>query len=91
MMPGRIKRTRETTSRYQPIVDLLAASPGDEVVLTFKEISALIGGQDLPESAILTGGWWTESSRRHVALWRAIGWRARYDRDRLRVIFTRDA
>lgn len=81
---------RDRPSRYQPLVDLLAASDDDdEVVLTFKEIAAIIGRRHLPESAILRPGWWTNKRNGPVALWMAIGWRARADRDRLRVIFTR--
>ncbi len=70
-------------------MDLLAASDDDEVVLTFKEIAAIIGRRYLPESAILHPGWWTGKARGPVALWTAIGRRARADRDRLRVTFTR--
>jgi len=70
-------------------VDLLTASDNDEVVLTFKEIAAIIGRRHLPESAILHPGWWTDKQSSHVTLWTAIGGRARADRDRLRVTFTR--
>jgi len=37
---------------------VIAASHEDEIVLTFKEIAAMIG-RVLPESAILTTGWQT--------------------------------
>lgn len=70
-------------------MDLLAASDDDEVVLTFKEIAAIIGRRHLPESAILHPAWWRNKQSSHVVLWTAIGWRARADRDHLRVIFTR--
>jgi len=54
---------------------VLAASHEVEIVLTFKEIAAMIG-RTLPESAILTTGWWTRPSHSNVALWKAIGWHA---------------
>jgi len=80
---------RDKPSRYQALVDLLAASDDDEVVLTFAEIAAIIGRRHLPETAILDPGWWTDKRNGPVTLWTAIGWRARADRDHLRVIFTR--
>ncbi len=76
-------------SDYQPLVDLLAASHDDEVVLTFKEIAALIGRRTLPESAVMRVTWWRSKHNSAVMLWTAIGWQARADRDHLRVIFTR--
>ncbi len=74
---------------YQTLVDRLAASDDDEVVLTFKEIAAIIGRPTLPETAILHPKWWRNSTSSHVGLWTAIGWQARADRDHLRVILTR--
>ncbi len=79
---------------YQPLVDRLAASDDDAVVLTFKDAAprapaAIIGRRTLPESAILHPGWWRNSTSTHVKLWTAIGWQARADRDHLRVVFTR--
>ncbi len=82
---------RDKPSRYQALVDLLAASNDDEVVLTFKEIAAIIGRRHLPETAILHPGWWTDKRNGPVVLWTAIGWRARADRDHLCVHFARDA
>ncbi len=76
-------------SRYQPLIDLLATSDGNEVVLTFKEIAAIIGGP-LPESAIFYPAWWTYGRYAHVQLWRAVGWHAHADRHNLRVVFARD-
>ncbi len=81
--------TSEKPSRYQPIADRLAASDTDEVVLTYREVAAIIG-HPLPESAILSTSWWTSNNHLHVALWRALGWRASVDRNHLRVTFTRD-
>ncbi len=78
-------------SKYQSLVDYLIASGQDEVVLTFKEIAALIGRRSLPESAILHPRWWRDGRNGPVMLWRAAGWDAHPDRDHLRVRFTRDA
>ncbi len=82
-------RIGDRPSDYQPLVDLLAASDDDEVVLTFKEIAALIGRPTLPETAVLHVAWWRSKQNTAVMLWTAIGWQARADRDHLRVIFTR--
>ncbi len=82
---------RDTPSRYQPLIDYLAACEQDEAVFTFKEIAAMIGRRSLPEPAILSTAWWTYGKNPHVQRWRAIGWRAHSDRDNLRVRFTRDA
>ena len=82
---------RGRPSRYQPLVDYLAACEQDAVVLTFKEIAALIGRRALPEAAILRSGWWTDGRNAPVQRWRAAGWQARADRDQLRVRFTRAA
>ncbi len=87
-MPRRY-RNSDRPSDYQPLVDLLAASDDDEVVLTFKKVAAIIGRPTLPESAILHPTWWRYKRNGHVVLWTAIGWQARADRDHLRVIFTR--
>jgi len=76
--------------RYQPLVDFLADSDAGAVVLTYKEIAAMIGGA-LPESAILQAGWWTKRSQFPIEAWTALGWRAHVDRDQLRVRFTREA
>ncbi len=83
-------RISDRPSQFQPLIDLLAASPDDEVVLTFKEIAALIGRRTLPESAVLRVTWWRSKQNIAVMLWTAIGWQARADRDHLRVIFTRN-
>ncbi len=77
-------------SKYQPLIDLLAAATGDEMTLTYKEVAALIGGP-LPEQAILTSYWWIRNDGTPPTLWRAMGWRAHADRDHQRVIFTRNA
>ncbi len=89
-MPSRFPM-RDRPNLYQPLVDVLAASHEDEVVLTFKEIVAILGLRYLPESAVLHGSWWTSKRSGHVGLWTAIGWRAHLDHRNQRVIFTCDA
>ncbi len=82
-------KTSDVPSKYQPLFDLLAATTGDEVVLTYKELAALISGP-LPE-AIFTSSWWTSTRLAHVQVWQAMGWRAHGSPGKLRVRFTRDA
>ncbi len=81
-------KTSDVPSKYQPLFDLLAAATGDEITLTYREIGATIGAP-LPPSAVLSSGWWTATRLGHVAGWRAIGWRARTDRNNARVRFVR--
>jgi hypothetical protein len=83
-------KTRDVPSRYQPLLAFLAACEGDEVVLPYRAVAALIGGP-LPESAILYTSWWTSKKSAHVQEWRAMGWRAHASPAHLRVRFTRDA
>ena len=68
-------------SRYQPLFDLLAATTGDEVTLTYKEVAALIGGP-LPETAIFQSGWWTSKANRTVQSVEGDGWVAHPQRRR---------
>src|SRR4051812_43580346 len=74
---------------YQPLLDHLANSTANEVTLTFREIEVILN-RPLPKTAILLTGWWSNPSRPHTRTWRARGWRARADRDHLRVVFTRE-
>lgn len=83
-------KTSDVPSRYQPLMDYLAAYEGDEATLTYKEIAAMIGGR-LPESAVLHTSWWTSRTNRHVQTWQAMGWRAHASPAGLRVRFTRTA
>jgi hypothetical protein len=83
-------KARDVPSRYQPLLDFLAACEGDEVTLTYRAVAALIGGS-LPESAILRTSWWTSKKSPRVQVWRAMGWRAHASPAHLRVHFTRDA
>ncbi len=76
-------------SRYQPLIDFLAAATGDAVVLTYRQVAALVG--PLPESVVHGTAWWTSKERTQVQAWRALGWRAHASPSNLRVRFTRDA
>ena len=73
-----------------PSSTLLEATTGDEIMLTYKEVAALIGGP-LPEAAILSTAWWTARRYAQVQMWRAMGWVAHPSAAQMRVRFTRDA
>ncbi len=88
-MPRGYKRS-DKPSRYQPLIDYLAAATDDLVTLTYKEVAALIGAP-LRASATLRTNWWTDKDRLHVRAWRALGWRAHASSRYQRVHFTRDA
>ena len=64
-------------SKYQPLVDHLAAQPATVASLapTLSEVEALLGAP-LPASARRVA-WWTSLDGRHVRQWRHAGWRAR--------------
>jgi hypothetical protein len=82
-------KTSDVPSIYQPLFEVLAAATDDEVVLTFAEIAALMGRRYLPESAVLSSGWWVAKKSLHVQTWQAMGWRAHADRNARLVRFTR--
>lgn len=88
-MPSGYKLS-DVPSKYQPLLDFLAETPGDEVALTYREVMALIGGS-LPQTALLRSTYWTSRSLDHVRAWRALGWRAHASAAHRRVVFTRDA
>jgi hypothetical protein len=75
---------------YQPLIDFLATQSEREVTLTFGEIEVIIG-RPLSVSALMDPGACHRVPHLHVRRWRAIGWRARYDRRNQCVHFTRDA
>ncbi len=83
-------KTSDVPSRYQPLIDYLAEATGDEMTLTYKEVAVLIGDL-LPETAVLSTTWWTRTQFPHVQAWRALGWRAHGSAAHRRVRFTRDA
>ncbi len=76
-------------TKYQPLVDYLAAQEGAEVVLTFAAIEAIIGDV-LPTSAYVVPAHWSGTQSAHTRALRALGWRGRVDRHTWRVRFTRD-
>jgi hypothetical protein len=80
-------------SRYQPLVEFVAAYPEPAVTLTFEQIEAIIGSP-LPVSACVSPAYWSwphGNGLAHVRLLRAAGWDARLDYRRGCVRFTRDA
>jgi hypothetical protein len=80
---------RRGRTRYQPLVDYLAACSEAEIVLTFPMIEAILG-RPLPPDACVTIGFWTSPARIYVSRWQALGWRATLDRRNRCVVFTRD-
>ena len=62
-------------SVYTPLIDYLAASGGDRLLLAFAEIEAIINAT-LPRSARVRYGYWTEPQYRHVADLEHAGWEA---------------
>ncbi len=75
---------------YQPLVDFLAIQSERDVSLTFDQIEAIIG-RPLSVSAMGMTNPWHATTHPQVRRWRAIGWRARFDRRNQCVHFTRDA
>jgi len=76
-------------TRYQPLIDHLAARDGRDVVLTLPEIEAIIGAP-LATTAYVDTWYWTGRTLACVRRWEALGWRARLDRRNGRVHFARD-
>ncbi len=80
---------RPHPSKYQLIADYLAANGGADVVLTFAELEAIIGGP-LSVTAQVSPAWWSATELAHTRKWHALGWRSRLEQRNRRVIFTRD-
>ena len=76
-------------TRYQPLVDYLAASSETEIVLTFEQIEGIVG-IPLTDAACVNTYFWVRPQFLYVQRWRALGWRARLARPDRCVIFTRD-
>jgi hypothetical protein len=76
-------------TRYQPLVDYLAACSEMEIVLTFEQIEAILG-MALNDGAHVNAYFWARPQFLYVQQWRALGWRARLARPDRHVIFTRD-
>ncbi len=74
---------------YQPLIDFLATQSDRDVTLTFDQIEAIIG-RPLSVSAMNTPSVWHGARYPQVRRWRAMGWRARYDRQNQCVHFTRE-
>jgi hypothetical protein len=77
-------------TRYQPLVDYLAACREREIALTFARIEEILG-IPLTDAACVNTYFWVRPQFLYVQRWRALGWRARLDKSNRRVIFTRDA
>ncbi len=75
---------------YQPLIEYLAIQSERDVTLSFVEIEAIIG-RPLSVSALVDAAVWHVTTLPHVRRWRERGWRARYDRRKTCVHFTRDA
>jgi hypothetical protein len=73
---------------FAPLLDHLIACPADTVILSFDEIEALIG-VPLPVAYRVEWNCWAHRQYVHVRLWRALGWRAHFDRRQRRVVFRR--
>ncbi len=87
---GRAGRRR--VSDYRPLAAYLAASDAAEMVLTLREIQAIIGAP-LPTPAYGTRQYWAGSTggkHGHTHAWQELGWRARLEARHLRVRFSRD-
>ncbi len=74
---------------YQPLIDFLAVQSERDVTLSFVEIEAIIG-RPLSLSALMDAAVWHATTQPQVRRWRAMGWRARYDRRDQCVHFTRE-
>ncbi len=77
-------------TKYQPLVEYLAAQTEKALTLSFTEIEAIVG-VPLPETMRVGYELW--KSAEHALVWRleARGWRAQLDRRNQCVYFTRDA
>ncbi len=81
---------RKGRTHFQPLADHLAACAEAEVVLTFAEIEAIIGGP-LSVTAQVSPAWWSATEHAHTRTWHALGWRSRLEQRERRVRFTRVA
>lgn len=67
------------SSRYYPLFNHLKCSGANEVILSFAEVEALIGGP-LPASARAARAWWSNrDSGAQAAAWMQAGYRATVD------------
>lgn len=88
----RVRREPEPEKRYEgryrPLIALLAAAEADTIICTFAEIERLTG-KPLAISAQTDATSWASPRYGYVREWRAMGWRARLDRERHRVEWRR--
>ena len=79
-------------SKYQPLSERLAASPGDEWRASFSELESVLGFP-LPKAARTSRGWWAnDSGKAHSRAWSAHGWAVGdVDHAAGRVVFRRGA
>jgi hypothetical protein len=61
-------------SKYAPLQRYLVAQSGDQLVLTFAAIEAIIGAP-LPATAGLRTWWGNAPNWSHARAWQAAGWR----------------
>ncbi len=77
-------------TKYQPLVDHIAAQmDSDAVTLSFAEIEAIVGAP-LPEAMRVETVSWNGAHRAYVRAWEAAGWTATLDRRNRCVHFTRN-
>ncbi|MDB5445707.1 MAG: hypothetical protein JWQ97_1024 [Phenylobacterium sp.] len=79
-------------SKYQPLSERLAASPGDEWLTSFAELEGLLGFP-LPKTARTSRTWWANDPQKaHSRSWAAHGWAVGdVDHAAERVMFRRGA
>jgi hypothetical protein len=82
------------TNTYDPLQRFLARQSTTEVMLTFDEISRLIG-QSLPASAKNHDAFWTNEEAKdtrhyHCRAWRSAGFKVKADRQAETVRFFRE-
>jgi hypothetical protein len=77
-------------SKYQPLSDHLAASPGDEWLTSFAELETVLGFP-LPKAARSSRTWWAnDPEKSHSRAWAVHGWEVGdVDHAAERVVFRR--
>lgn len=73
---------------FAPLLAFLSGNSADAVIVSFDEIEAIIG-VPLPLKYRVESNNWSSRRYVHVRLWRAMGWRAHFDRRHRRVVFRR--
>lgn len=76
------------TGSFRPLIDLLAETQADTLLLMFAAIEQ-ITGVPLSISAQVASDYWRNKRLRHVREWQAMGWKAQFDRKRKRVTWRR--